>query len=445
MKKNFVLDTNIFIYEPECLFKFEDNDLYITPVTLREISGLKNADGETGYSARRVKQILDDLRNHKNNLKDGISLGEDLGTLFITTGVDFQDFKPGMSMDKNDDIILAASAWLSKHSDYETILVTDDVDMSFLADIIGVKTERFKNQRVGDKSYHGRTDLLVPSSVIQDYYKGIPYSPAEKIIRNQFVVLHNELNYSNSAIGKYDGKNIVPLKTKDSKPFDITPRNNGQRFLIEALLAPPEEIPLVIAIGPAGTAKTFISLACGLESVVERKDYRKILITRANVQMDATYGHLPGSEEEKVSPMMRPFLDNLEEIMTSENNEMKDGVPVPSSIESLFENGYIKAESMEYMRGRSLSHTYVIIDEAQNCTPNQILSIVTRIGVGSKIVLLGDPNQIDNKFLNKRNNGLVFAAERFIGSSLCAQITMKSTECERSPLAMEAIERLKRK
>lgn len=452
MKKNYILDTNCFIYEPGCLFLFEDNDLYIAPVTLREITQLKNKDGEVGYSARRAKGKLRELRGDNHNFKDGIPLGKEKGLLRCITETDFTDFLPGMSKDKNDDLILAAASWLTKNSELDTILVTDDVDMCFLADLIGVKTEPFRNKRVSaeDMKYTGRRELLLSPDKISEFYKRGELKidvKCAKFTTNEFVLLKNETNLSNTALARYDGEKLVKLKYleadgKDIHPSDIIPRNNGQRFMQEALLAPAEEIPLVILSGPAGTAKTFMTLACGLECVLNRNEYRQILITRANVSMDETYGFLPGTEEEKVSPNMRPFMDNIEHIMGTKDSVKKDGKKCPSAYESLIDTGVLRAEAMQYMRGRSITNTYVIIDEAQNCTPNQILSIVSRAGEGCKIILLGDPEQIDNKLLNPLNNGLVFAIRRFKGSKLCSIIGLKQKECVRSPLAAEAAIRL---
>jgi PhoH-like ATPase len=324
--------------------------------------------------------------------------------------------------------------------------------MSFFADIIGVKTQHFRNRSLSDEelSYTGRCEVYMTTEQISQlrsngYIDTKEIGLDEFFEVNEFVTVHDSANPSNSVLARYLGYNhLRVLKHSDIKPCDMIAKNSGQKFMQEALLEPASEVPLVIVNGPAGTAKTFMSLACGLEKTLNDGEYSKILITRANVEMDATYGYLPGSEEEKIGPMMRPFFDNLEVIMGDNENKKfkKDGKECPSAAQTLFDNGIVRAEAMQYMRGRSISNTFVIIDEAQNCTPNQILSIVSRIGVGSKIVLIGDPHQIDNKILNKRNNGLVFAAKRFKGSKLCCQIVMEQSECVRSPLAAEAAERL---
>ena len=455
-KKLYILDTNIFIFEPECLNMFHEHDIYIAPVTLKEITGLKNVDGEVGYSARRVKSRLDDLRHAnkgKHTLLTGIPLGKGLGKLRVITEVDFSEYVPGMTTESNDDYIVGAASYLTKtHPRDEVILVTDDVDMSFYADIIGVKTQHFRNRSVSEEelAYTGRTTKILDYKHIDAIRHSGETSLTSKESKglevNQFILAVDKNTDRNAVPCRYIGNGILKgLTYLEDKPSNITARNLGQRFVQEALMLPASEVPLVIISGPAGTAKTFMSLACGLEKTFNGDEYKRILITRANVEMDATYGYLPGTEEEKISPMMRPFLDNLEVLLDngkSPSDRIKDGRKCPSSAQYLFDSGVLKAEAMQYMRGRSISDTYVIIDEAQNCTPNQILSIVSRIGHDSKIILIGDPNQIDNKLLNKRNNGLVFAAKRFKGSSLCCQIVMEQSECVRSPLAAEAAERL---
>lgn len=210
-------------------------------------------------------------------------------------------------------------------------------------------------------------------------------------------------------------------------------------------MQPAEKAPLVIAKGMAGTSKTFYSLAVGLEKLLNHPtgEYRRILICRPNAQFDDEIGFLPGDEQEKISPLLRPIMDNLEQLIDSNEAERyKDERALQGKIEEIFARGLIQAEALNFIRGRSIVKTYLIIDEAQNTTPNQIKGIVTRAGKGTKIILLGDPNQIDRPFLDERTNGLSYAAEHMKGSPLCWQITLSAEECERSPLATDAVKRL---
>ena len=203
--------------------------------------------------------------------------------------------------------------------------------------------------------------------------------------------------------------------------------------------------PLVIVKGMAGTAKTFYSLAVGLEKILNQPtgEYRRIIISRPNAQFDSDIGFLPGDEQEKISPLMRPVIDNLEQILDSdEKKRYEDEDELCDKITEIFERGIIQTEALNFIRGRSIVKTYLIIDEAQNMTPNQVKGIITRAGQGTKIILLGDPQQIDKPFLDERTNGLSYAAKHMMDSPLCWQITLSAEECERSSLAMDAIKRL---
>ena len=238
---------------------------------------------------------------------------------------------------------------------------------------------------------------------------------------------------------------IRKLEFRKSAPYGISPRNAGQYFLQEALMQPAEKAPLVIVKGMAGTSKTFYSLAVGLEKLLNHPtgEYRRILVCRPNAQFDDDIGFLPGDEQEKISPLMRPIIDNLEQLIdSSEEERYQDEEELKGKVDEIFGRGIIQAEALNYIRGRSIVKTYLIIDEAQNTTPDQIKGIITRAGKDTKIILLGDPNQIDRPFLDERTNGLSYASEHMKGSPLCWQITMTAQECERSALAMEAVRRL---
>lgn len=207
-----------------------------------------------------------------------------------------------------------------------------------------------------------------------------------------------------------------------------------------------KEAPLVIVKGPAGTAKTFYTLAVGLEKVLEQEErqFRKILVCRPNAQFDQDIGFLPGNEKEKISPLMRPIVDNLEVLLDLEYKKDRHSSEeeLHSRIDYLFETGIITIEAMNFMRGRSITDTLLMIDEAQNLSPRQMKGIVTRVGQGTKVVLLGDPAQIDHPLLDERSNGLSYAADRMKGSPLCVQLTMQADECERSDLALDAAMRM---
>lgn len=270
-------------------------------------------------------------------------------------------------------------------------------------------------------------------------------SSVPSLTENEFVILRDDQSIKKTHLGRVEKGKLIPLQFQKTKPYGVSPRNVGQYFLQEALMMDAAQTPLVIVKGMAGTAKTFYSLAVGLEKIVNQftGEYRRIVISRPNAQFDSDIGFLPGDEQEKISPLMRPIIDNLEQLIDSNEEERyKNEKELRGKIEEIFDRGIIQAEAMNFIRGRSFINTYLIIDEAQNMTPNQIKGIITRAGKGTKIILLGDPNQIDCPFLDERTNGLSYASEHMRGSSLCCQITLTADECERSELAMDAVKRL---
>ena len=384
----------------------------------------------------------------------GVKL-EQGGSIRIETN--FVDVKlpPDLPDDKMDNRILK----VCKGLEGDVVLVTKDILLRIKAQIIGVKAEDFTAEQVPERSdqYQGRTEVYVPEESFKDYKKkGIPIDQVyvmdetgekrkPELTENQFILLKADQSTKKTVLGRVSKTKIVPLEYGKHKPYGISPRNAGQYFLQEALMQPAETAPLVIVKGMAGTAKTFYSLAVGLEKLLNNPtgEYRRIMISRPNAQFDSDIGFLPGDEQEKISPLMRPVIDNLEQLIDSnEEKRYEKEEELAGKIEEIFGRGLIKTEALNYIRGRSIVQTYLIIDEAQNMTPNQVKGIITRAGKGTKIILLGDPNQIDRPFLDERTNGLSFAAEHMKGSSLCWQVTLTAEECERSLLAMDAVKRL---
>ncbi|SKA18170.1 PhoH family protein [Megasphaera cerevisiae] len=325
--------------------------------------------------------------------------------------------------------------------------------------ILGIEAQDFSTEQVipEEKQYTGRIQCYVSEDTFKDFKKkgimvtDLYQSDAEgkrrqpELEENEFVILKADQSLRKTHLGRVKGQKIVPLEYNKSLPYGIKPKNSGQYFLQEALMKPAEEAPLVIVKGQAGTAKTFYSLAVGLEKILNHPtgEYRRILICRPNAQFDTDIGFLPGDEQEKISPLMRPIMDNLEQLIdANEEERYQDEIELKGKIDEIFERNIIQTEALNFIRGRSFIKTYLIIDEAQNMTPNQIKGIITRAGKGTKIILLGDPNQIDKPFLDERTNGLSYASENMKGSPLCFQITMMTDECERSELAMDAIQRL---
>lgn len=447
-KKIFVLDTNILIEDPSAITGFEDNQVVITDVTLEELDGLKKSPGDTGYNARKA---IRNIGAFKTDYIEGIEL--DNGGLFSIAqyygnrGYEYMDeTKP----DNRIIIIAKQIAAMKKHN--RVILVTNDISMQVKASVLGIEVENYRNVRVKNTGFTGRRHLESAEAyeVIDKLYAGerISKEEIEKIYEqeqplevNEYVVLKSG---NKSALAKImaDG-NVEIIRDRKEYPCNILPRNVGQRFAIDALMSPAEECPLVILKGPAGCAKTFLALAAGLDGAFDGQ-YNKVIISRNNVLSDNDIGFLKGSLEEKMNPLLAPFYDNLETILRGSHGADESAEQISMEIEDLKENGTLEIASLAYMRGRSLTKSFIIIDEVQNATPNQILTIVTRAAQGSKIVLCGDPDQIDAPYLDRENNGLIFASEKMKGCPLCAQMTFTDSETVRSELAAEAACRMTR-
>ena len=451
MAKTYVLDTNVIIQAPYAMQCFEEHHVVLPLVVLEELDGLKKADGERGYNARQAIRFLEGLRL-SGNLLTGVPL-ENGGSLRIETNCVHEALPEALPDDVSDNRILKVCCHLRPE---QPILVTKDLVLRLKAQMLGIEAQDFSTEQVipDNRPYTGRAECYVSEDVF-DHFRpdGIPaealyecddqgntYKPS--LIENEFVLLRADASLRKTHLGCIRGSRVEPLAFADASPYGVRPRNAGQYFLQEALMRPAEEAPLVIVKGQAGTAKTFYSLAVGLEKILNRPtyEYRRILICRPNAQFDTDIGFLPGDEQDKISPLLRPVLDNLEQLIdANETARYENERELAEKIDEIFDRQIIQAEAMNFIRGRSLEKTYLIIDEAQNMTPNQIKGIITRAGRGTKIILLGDPNQIDRPFLDERTNGLSYAAEKMKQSPLCWQLTMLPEECERSALALDAI------
>ena len=466
MIKTYVLDTNVLIQAPYAVNCFEENYIVLPMVVLEELDNLKKAEGERGAKARASIRMLEQLRMRGDLLK-GVTL-ENGGTLRVEKNYVDVELPPDLPEEKADNRILKVCRGLTEQQDAgeperekppRIILVTKDILLRIKAQIIGIRAEDFITEQVSDRDeqYTGRCEVFIPEEDVKEFKKkGIPVDKAyisdesgghscPQLWENQFLLLKADQSVKKTLLGRVQGDRIVPLEYKKSKPYGISPKNSGQYFLQEALMQPADKAPLVIVKGMAGTAKTFYSLAVGLEKLLNNPtgEYRRIIISRPNAQFDADIGFLPGDEQEKISPLMRPVIDNLEQLIDSnEEKRYEDEAELKGKVDEIFDRGLIQTEALNYIRGRSIVKTYLIIDEAQNMTPNQVKGIITRAGMGTKVILLGDPNQIDRTFLDERTNGLSYASEHMKGSGLCWQITLNASECERSELAMDAVRRL---
>ncbi|KAJ51823.1 PhoH-like ATPase [Clostridium tetanomorphum] len=458
MKRTYVLDTNVILYSPGAIFSFGENDVVIPEVVLEELDAFKKDKNDLGANARYASRLLDKLRK-EGKLNKGVVLP---GGGKLRVEMNHQETLIPMSWDKGkaDNRIIQVCKGLKEEGE-DVCLITKDIFERIKADTVDIDVEDFYEKVVpeNESQYTGRIDLYASSDKIDEFYrnkiidvKDLLYYCIKRdeyiipnLYNNQFIILHSLDNPRKTALGKFDGKKVVNLYYKDVCPLGLTTRNVGQKFMLESLCTNSHVAPLVIIKGPAGTAKTLFSLAVGLGKILENNnnEYRRILVCRPNVTMDEDIGFLPGTEEEKISPFMRPIFDNLEILVDSDEKERyKNEKELMDKIRELFDRRIITTEAVAYLRGRSIVKNWVIIDEAQNLTPKQVKAIVTRVGVGTKLILIGDPDQIDQPFLDSRSNGLCYASEKMKGSELCYQVTLKYDECERSPLAYEASKRL---
>ena len=400
---------------------------------------------------------MEQLRE-KGCLTDGVKM-ENGGLLRIEKNYIDVELPPDFHEHKQDNRILKVCKGLTEDTDAPVILVTKDILLRIKAQLLGIPAEDFTTEQVAERggATQRSTVVFVPEDVFKEFKKkGVAVEKAycldenssmyqPQLYENEFVILKADQSSKKTHLGRVEKGMIRKLEYQKAKPYGVAPRNSGQYFMQEALMQPASKAPLVIVKGMAGTSKTFYSLAVGLEKVLNQQtgEYRRILICRPNAQFDSDIGFLPGDEQEKISPLLRPVIDNLEQLIDSDEKERyANEAELRGKIDEIFDRGIIQAEAMNFIRGRSIAKTYLIIDEAQNMTPDQVKGIITRAGKDTKIILLGDPNQIDRPFLDERTNGLSYASEHMKGSELCWQLTFTASECERSELAMDAVQRL---
>ena len=450
MKKYYVLDTNILLQNPNAIFGFEDNVVVITGTTLQELDSKKNMEGELGFNARLAARLLENIRSRGDILK-GVKLKETGGKLMIEPDEVSQDNLPeGFDIKKPDNRIISSCVGISKKTKRAVILVTNDIMMRITAAACKVEVQEYKNDQIKETDYMGYREINTTKDIIDEVYRNQSVSSEvleidenNPLIPNEYITLTDGIT---SALCVYRNNQINVLK--DITAFGIRPQNRLQRFALDALLAPAEEIPLVILRGPAGTAKTFLSVAAALDKTY-REDYEKqntstlydkIYIGRANVSSDDAFGFLPGELEDKTRPLLGCFYSNLEDLLRKGNREEDSQIQL--QIEDMMETGLLRVFPLAYIRGMSIKNSFIICDETQNIGRSLIRDIVTRCGQGTKLVVLGDINQIDVAYLDKTNSGLTYLAHSMKGSSKCAQITFTERESVRSALATEALARL---
>ena len=440
-KKTFVLDTNVILHNPDSLFSFADNTVLLPIQVLEELDNFKRSHDERGRNARIAIRMLDELRERGEPGK-GFPL-DNGGTLKVSTGVDYGAIStPGLSDTAVDNKILL-SAYLLKERGEEVIFVSKDINARVKADALGITCQDFEKQKIDfEHLYSGWRTLDVSKKEIDAYYKKKEHKvKKEHFFPNEFALMVDREEPKHTAIARYKEEFgiLMPLIfSKTHQVMSIRPRNKEQAMTVELLLN--DDVSLVTLVGPAGTGKTLFAIAAGLQKVVKDHSYSRLLISRPVMPLGKDIGYLPGSKEEKLESWMGPIYDNLEFIFNAEKKEKETKGRKKDPIEEYIKEDIIELEAMTFMRGRSIPNSFIIIDEAQNLTPHEIKTVISRAGNNTKMVLTGDPYQIDNPYLDSSSNGLTYCVEKMKGQKMFGHMTL--TKSERSPLASLAAELL---
>ncbi|OQX69412.1 MAG: phosphate starvation-inducible protein PhoH [Sorangiineae bacterium NIC37A_2] len=438
MKKNYVLDTNVLLHDPQCIYKFEDNDLYVPIYVIEEIDTFKRDTGERGRNARSVVRNLDALREGGGTLAAGVPVG-DGGSLRVYVPDKKSVLAVALKPSAGDNAILQAALDIrDAAAGKKTVFVTMDVSLRIRADALGLETEAYENQTVDpDRLKSGITELSVSPEELQRFFKeGRLEIPNRDIPANGSVMLCELGLQDRTGLGRFDPKQgaVRQLITPREGIAGIRPRNREQAFALDLLL--DDSVKLVTLIGSAGTGKTLLALAAGLSRVVEGGAFTRLLISRPVMPLGRDLGYLPGDVDEKLGPWMQPLYDNLEYLLVAGGGKRRGF----RGFEELLDSGQIQVEPLTYIRGRSLPAQFVIVDEAQNLTPHEVKTVVTRCGEGTKIVLTGDPYQIDNPYVDATSNGLSLIADRLRDETIAGHVLL--TKGERSELSNLAASKL---
>ncbi len=428
-KKYFVLDTNVLLHNSDSLNSFADNFVILPMTVIEELDKFKRHNDELGRNARHVIRQLDKLRD-SGTLKDGVTM-ENGGILKIT--VEKRNM-PGSLLDMGvpDNRILAVANSLLEEGK-KVIFVSKDINARLKADALGIEVMDFEKQKCNfEELYTGWRQIEVPPEVIDKFYEEETLqAEGFDFYKNEFILLQDETNPKHSGIGRATDTNaLTHLNAKYEQAWNVRSRSKEQRMALELLLNP--DINLVTLIGQAGTGKTLLALAAGLESVLHKEGYERLLVSRPVIPMGKDIGYLPGTKDEKLNLWMQPIFDNLTYLMRSEK-QIEDEDSVQQKVHKLIKDHLVELEALTYIRGRSIPRQFVIVDEAQNLTPHEVKTIISRAGEDTKMVFTGDPQQIDNPYLDSSSNGLSYAVERLKGHGIYGHITLNKSE--RSPLS----------
>lgn len=426
--KSFVLDTNVLLYNSSTIFAFGDNKVVIPITVIEELDKFKSFTDEKGRNARKVSRTLDELRT-KGKLSEGVAL-ENGGFLQVVLN---NPSRLPLGFDPtNPDNKILALALGEQERNSETCFITKDINARIKADALGLLSADFEANKVNiDELYPGWVSVSLSPQEEDEFAETGFVSLAKPLLPNEFVsVAAHEGLAADELLARYDTDRggLVALEHQAAAPWGISALNFKQAFALEALLNP--KISLVSLVGIAGTGKTLLAVAAGLQKTIDDRSYRRMLVSRPIMPLGRDIGYLPGTKDEKLSQWMQPIFDNLEYIFS---NYLDGEVKAEEQLQFLLDSKKIELEALTYIRGRSIPNQYLIIDESQNLTPHEVKTIISRAGEGTKIVMTGDPYQIDNPYLDSSSNGLAFLVERFKGQPCYAHITLD--ESERSELS----------
>ncbi|MBA2727521.1 MAG: PhoH family protein [Parachlamydiaceae bacterium] len=430
VKKSFVIDTNVLLYDPEAILKFPRSEVVIPVTVLEELDKMKRLPNELGKNSRAVFRFLSTISQiGKGNLHSGVLLEN--GSK-VRIQLEFKtDPLFNFALSLNDNRIIMAAYFL-KEQGAKVVFVSKDFAARLKAEAVGIEVEDYENLKYSfDSMYSGIQRVESSKHDIDLFYKdGEVAVPNTVFHPNEYCILTSPQEHS-SAVGKWNpSKTVVEPLLKFNSLWGIKPRNVEQKCAVDLLLR--DDIKLVTLFGQAGTGKTLLALACGLRKVFDENLYSRILVSRPVVPLGRDIGYLPGTKEEKLFNWMQPIFDNLEYLCQSSGHEST------ATLQWVMESKKIEMEAVTFIRGRSLPRMFIIVDEAQNLTPHEVKTIISRAGEGTKVILTGDPTQIDNPYLDKDSNGLTYVVGKFAGQKLYGHMVLLKTE--RSELAAIAAE-----
>lgn len=426
-RRKVVLDTNVILFDAQAIMKFQEADIHIPISVIEEIDRFKRDPGENGRNARQFSRYVDMLRE-KGALASGVQLDNSESIVFINADFSVMGLPSEFDQTKADNRILATAMFLQKQSPKIKVeLVTKDINLRIKADVLGVTAKDYEPEGVSQEDlYEGYQELDLPAGAIDEFYRNKKFVPEVKLVANQYVIMKDASNPNHSAIGRFSAaeKAVVPLFAGTDGIWGVHAHNVEQSFALDCLLN--DEILLVSLVGKAGTGKTLLAIAAGLHKTLDEGRFQRLLVSRPIFPMGRDIGYLPGDIEQKLNPWMQPIFDNVEFLMGADKK-------AAGRAQELINQGMLNIEPLTYIRGRSIPKQYLIVDEAQNLTPHEIKTIITRAGRGTKVVLTGDIYQIDNPYVDSANSGLTYAVEKFKGHPIAAHVTL--TKGERSELA----------